>query len=114
MADTPVTQSAPLVAGQTTYSNTTVLVNTAVEVILPNDPTTLSVLLVNISGASIFVGNTPQVGLNNGIELVPSGGYLKIARWEDYDYAGAKFYAIATADDSPLQIVKITAVNTLL
>lgn len=114
MADNPITQVTALQAGQTEYTNVTIPVSGAAIPVLLNDPTRLTALLVNISGDSIFVGNDPQVSLNQGIELVPSGGFLKLARWEDYDYCGAKFFAISTGTASPLQVVYVTAVNTLL
>ena len=114
MPANPLTQAAPLTSGMTTYVNKTVTITGSVSQILLNDPTALSLLLVNISGDSIFVGNNAQVSLNQGIELVPAGGYMKLARWEDYDYVGAPFWAISSGVSSPLQIVKVTSVNTLL
>ena len=101
-----------LQTGQSSTFLNPLVIGTSASQIALNNPTRLSGFFLNISGNSIFILPNPNVSINNAVELVPSGGYFKVSRWEDMGFADFAWWAIATAINSPMLFIE-TNVNNL-
>lgn len=87
--------------------NVTAAVGTASELIARDDPTRLALLVVNLSGNTLFVRPRKPASTTIGIRISPNGGALS-SNWEDDFTLPAKDWnAIAGGAASAIYVLEI-------
>ena len=87
------------------HSNEVVSVGTAQGQIMGNDPERVSVLLINLSSNTIYIGFNEGVGSANGIILTSLGGSLSYDVTNDYILPTLQVNAVAGGAGSNLYVL---------
>ena len=93
--------------------DTVVSVGTSQVQILGNDPERVTVLLINMSGNTIFIGFNEQVGSTNGIILTPSGGNVSYNVEDDFLIPTLQVNALAGGAASLLYVLSQRRITVL-
>jgi len=87
------------------HTNEVVSVGVAQSQVMGNDPERVSVLLINLSANTIYVGFNEGVGSTNGIILTPLGGSVAYDVTNDYILPTLQVNALATGAGSNLYVL---------
>ena len=93
--------------------DTVVSVGTTQGQVLGNDPERVTVLLINLSSNTIFVGFNEQVGSGNGIILTPSGGNVSYNVEDDFLIPTLQVNAVADGANSALYVLSQRRITVL-
>lgn len=74
--------------------------------IVSNNPNRVGLVISNPSNAQMYVSFEAAMGLTDGVTIVPNGGTLSMIWSEDFDQIGWAWYAVASIDDSKLNILE--------
>ena len=91
--------------GVLAHSNEVVSVGTGQQQIMGNDPERVSVLLINLSANTIFIGFNEGVGSSDGILLGANGGSVAYDVTNDYILPTLQVNAVATGAASSLYVL---------
>lgn len=78
--------------------------------IFGNDPERVSLLLINLSINTIYVGFDEAVGANKGIILEANGGYVSFNAKDDFILTTLQMNAVATGANSNLYVLTQTRI----
>lgn len=87
------------------HTNEVVQIGTSQTQVMGNDPERVSVLLINLSSNTIFIGFNEGVGSNDGIILTPSGGNVAYDVTNDYILPTLQVNAVADGVTSDLYVL---------
>lgn len=73
--------------------------------VLGADPERTIMLLYNLSASEIYVGFSGNVGINNGMIIPPSGGFIVINVTEDYEVVTLPIFVYSAAVGNQLYIM---------
>lgn len=82
-------------------------IGTAVSVAVPGSSERVSLLVVNLSANTVYLGTSPNVSSTRGIRLAPNGGLISMSIDEDSLLPTLQWYAIATGAASALYVLAI-------
>lgn len=91
--------------GVLAHTNEVISVGTTQQQIMGNDPERVSVLLINLSSNTIFIGFNEGVGSSDGIILTPSGGNVAYDVTNDYILPTLQVNAVADGITSDLYVL---------
>ena len=87
----------------------TASVSEGVTVIAHNNPDRLSLLVINLSNATLYLGFFPDVSDTKGIMLAASGGMASLSAEEDGELVGYEFNIYSAADDKAIFVLEVEA-----
>lgn len=82
-------------------------INIAVTALLPNNPSRLGWIAVNLSANNIYLALDRDVGADHGILLSPNGGSLAMIYDEDFEAACWAVFGSATVDNSDIFVIEV-------
>lgn len=88
----------------------TASVSQGVTTIAQNNPDRLSLLVINLSGANLYLGFFPDVSDTKGILLAASGGMAVFSAEEDGELVGYEFLIYSgEEEDQPIFVLEMEA-----
>lgn len=87
----------------------TASVSTGVTRIAQNNPDRLSLLVINLSDATLYLGFFPDVSDTKGILLAAGGGTATFSAQEDGELVGYEFNIYSAADNKAIFVFEVEA-----
>ena len=82
-------------------------IGTTAKEALKNNPDRVFWLIINLSGNTVYVALSEDVGATKGIRLDANGGYACMSAEEDGEAAAYEVYAVATGAASAIYVLEI-------